>query len=443
MAKLKIPKRVSTGLINALGTGVVPKVGIEHVAVGREKETAALLQDLDNIAEGGGAFRFIVGRYGSGKSFMLQLIRNHAMERDFVVADADLSPERRLAGTNRQGVATYRQLMQNLSTKIRPEGGALPPILERWIAGIQTQVAQDSGMNPKDEGFDDRVESRIREVVEGIEGLVHGFDFANVIISYWRGYRLDDSDKKDAALRWLRGEFATKTEAKSALGDRVSIIDDDSWYDYIKLLAKFVSDIGYKGLLVLLDEAVHLFKITHAASRQSNYDKLLAMFNDTMQGGVENLGIFLGGTPQFLEDKRRGLYSDEAWRTRLAKSRFVREGIQDTSGAAIQLDPLTSQELTELLKRLSDVHATHFNYEKTLKAKDFQEFMQEITSRLGADKLATPREVVRDFISVLNILRENPTISLSELIHGSDFKLTSASKDSDVDADGELAEFTL
>ena len=438
----KIPKRVTTALINALAAGVVPRVGLENIAVGREKEITALSQDLENIAEGGAAFRFVVGRYGSGKSFMLQLIRNQAMEKGFVVADADLSPERRLAGGNNQGVATYRELMGNIATRTNPSGGAIALILEKWISTILSQVAQDTGKRLNDEGFDDQVEIKIREVVDNLEGLVHGFDFANVIIAYWRGYREDNSDKKDAALRWLRGEFATKTEAKSALGVRV-IIDDDTWYDYIKLFAKFVSDIGYKGLLILLDEAVHLYKITHAASRQSNYDKLLAMFNDAMQGKAEHLGILVGGTPQFLEDSRRGLHSDEAWRTRLAKSRFLKDGLQDTAAPVIQLEPLTPEELSKLLQRLAEVHAIHYNSKKALSARELEEFKQEIVNRLGAEKLSTPREVVRDLISVLNILQQNTQITFKELIHASNFQPTSGGKNSDVDEKNEFAEFTL
>jgi len=438
----KIPKRVTTALINALAAGVVPRVGLEHIAVGREKEITALSQDLENIAEGGAAFRFVVGRYGSGKSFMLQLIRNQAMEKGFVVADADLSPERRLAGGNNQGVATYRELMGNIATRTNPSGGAIALILEKWISTILSQVAQDTGKRLNDEGFDDQVEIKIREVVDNLEGLVHGFDFANVIIAYWRGYREDNSDKKDAALRWLRGEFATKTEAKSALGVRV-IIDDDTWYDYIKLFAKFVSDIGYKGLLILLDEAVHLYKITHAASRQSNYDKLLAMFNDAMQGKAEHLGILVGGTPQFLEDSRRGLHSDEAWRTRLAKSRFLKDGLQDTAAPVIQLEPLTPEELSKLLQRLAEVHAIHYNSKKALSGRELEEFKQEIVNRLGAEKLSTPREVVRDLISVLNILQQNTQITFKELIHGSNFQPTRAGKNSDIDEKNEFAEFTL
>jgi len=438
---IKIPKRVSTALINSLGAGVVPRVGLEHIAVGREKEVTALLQDLENITEGGAAFRFVIGRYGSGKSFILQLIRNHAMERGFVVADADLSPERRLVGNNGQGVATYRELIQNISTKIRPDGGALAPILEAWINGIQNQVAKDTGMRPNNNGFDDQVESRILEAVKNTEGLVHGFTFAIVVTTYWRGYRLDDAGKKNAALRWLRGEFDNKTDAKSTLGVR-DIIDDDSWYDYIKLFAKFVSDIGYKGLLVLLDEAVHLYKINHTMSRQNNYDKLLAMFNDTMQGKAENLGIYLGGTPKFLEDPKRGLFNDQAWQRRTVKSRFIK-GLQDTSGPVIHLETLTEQEILMLLQRLADVHATHYGYEKAVTNSQFNDFVQEIVNRLGAGALLTPGEIVRDFISLLNILQQNSDISFSELINGSSFPLTTADNDSDMDKNSEVAEFTL
>jgi P-loop Domain of unknown function (DUF2791) len=440
MPSIKIPKRVTTALINSLGAGVVPRVGLEHIAVGREKEVAALLQDLDNIGEGGGAFRFIVGRYGAGKSFILQLIRNHAMERGFVVADADLSPERRLVGANGHGVATYRELMQNLSTKIRPDGSALTPILEGWINGIQNQVAQATGMRPNDEGFDDKVEAKILEAIKETEGLVHGFAFATVITTYWRGYRADDDAKKTAALRWLKADFANKIEAKSALGVR-DIIEDDSWYDYIKILAKFVADIGYRGLIILLDEAVHLYKISHSISRQNNYDKLLAIFNDTMQGKAEHLGIYIGGTPSFLEDSKRGLFNDLAWKRRTTKSRFTK-GFQDTSSPVFQLEALTESEILLLFQRLAEVHTIHYGTEKMLTNDEVQRFLQEVVNRLGAKALLTPGEIVRDFVSVLNILQQNQDLTLNNLLHNSGFALTANSKSTSVD-DSEFAEFTL
>jgi hypothetical protein len=441
MAKPTLSKRVSTALINALGAGVVPRIGLDHIAVGRDRELKTLKQDLDNIAGGGAAFRFVIGRYGAGKSFMLQLLRNHAMEQGMVVADADITPERRLCGSNGSGVATYRELMHNLSTKSRPDGGALSTILERWIAGIQTQVAQATGQKPSDEGFDDLVEAKIREVTQDVADLVNGFEFANVIIAYWAGYRADDDIKKESALRWLRGEFSTKTEAKAALGVRV-IVDDENWYDYIKLFAKFVADIGYKGLIVILDEAIHLLKITTTVSRQNNYDKLLAMFNDSMQGRVSHLGTLIGGTPQFLEDPRRGLYSDPAWQRRTSQSRLLTQsGMTDSIAPVIRLEPLNQEHLLQLLQRLTEVHKTHYAYEPRLDTQQLQEILRVIADRMGADAFLTPGEIVRDFMGVLNVLHQNPKMSLAQLLKIEPAKVEKTSKDGQIKA--EFAEFTL
>ncbi|MEA5504539.1 ATP-binding protein [Halotia wernerae UHCC 0503] len=442
MAKLKISKKISTALINSLGVGVVPRVGVEHIAVGREKELKSLSQNLDDIAEGVAVFRFIIGNYGSGKSFILQLIRNRAMEQGFVVADADLSSERRLAGSNNEGLATYRELMSHLATKTRPDGGALVSILEGWINKIQQTVVQETSLRPNDDGFDDQVEAKIREVVQYIEDLVHGFDFGNVIIAYWRGYRLDDDELKNASMRWLRGEFNTKTEAKTALGVRV-IIDDHSWYDYIKLFAKFVAEIGYKGLLILVDEAVNLYQIPTTVTREKNYNRLLAMFNDTMQCKAEHLGIFIGGTTKFLEDPNRGLFADQAWRRRTKESRFATQAnVQEYLGPVIRLNPLSEEEILTLLQRLSEIHTLNFGYEKALTNRELQAFVQEVVNRLGAEALLTPGEIVRDFISVLNILHQNPGMTFGELIHDSKFKPTAVGKDTSVDED-DAAEFSL
>ena len=442
MIDRRIPKRISTALLNSLGSGVVPRIGLEYVAVGRSAEVTALLEDIGNVGEGAGAFRFIVGRYGSGKSFMLQLIRNYAMDRDFVVADADLSPERRLAGSGGQGLATYRELLRNLSTKTRPDGGALPALLERWISGMQSAVIRDSGLRPDDPAFGGEVEMRIMEVVNDLEGMVHGFDFGRVVSAYWRGHRTDDDDLKSAALRWLRGEFSTKTEAREHLDVRV-IITDGVWYDYLKLLARLVTDMGYKGLLLLIDEAVNLYKITHSVSRNNNYEKLLSMFNDTMQGKAANLGIVMGGTPQFVEDPRRGLYSYEALRSRLAKSRFADEKLVNTGSPIIRLQQLTHEEVYVLLGRLLKVHGNHYGYEPAVSSEDLQVFLQEVVNRLGAEELLTPREVVRDFIAVLNILRQNPEVRLSDLVRGDSFQPSTPGPDPDVEPGGQYAEFQL
>lgn len=432
---MTIPKRISSALLGSLAAGVVPRIGLEYIAVGRHREIKALLQDLDNIAAGGAGFRIIVGRYGSGKSFLLQLIRNHAMDRGFVVADADLSPERRLTGSQRQGVATYRELMKNLATKVRPDGGALPALLERWIATVQMQVARDSGLEPGQEAFFDEVERQIVAVISQMEDLVHGFDFAAVLSSYWRGYREGNDELKDAALRWLRGEFATKTEARQALGVRV-IIDDDSWYDYVKLMAQLVVGLGYRGLIIVLDEMVNLYKISHTQSRQANYEKYLTMFNDTMQGKASHLGIISAGTTQFVEDTRRGLFSYEALRSRLAESRLLPSGLLDTSGPILRLEPLSYEELFVLLTRLQEIHGAHYGQASRLGEAELTLFLQEAVNRLGAAELLTPREVIRDFITLLNLLEQHPELDFKQLLGGMDFH-------KDENKDDDLAEFVL
>ena len=442
--KSPLPKRVSTALLNALASGVVPRLGIDHLTTGRDRELTTLRQDLDTIAQGGAAFRLVIGRYGAGKSFLLQSVRSIALDQGFVVADADITPERRLTGNNGEARATYRELLHHLSTKSRPDGGALPIILERWIAAVQSEIAAESGATPKEEGFDELVEERIRSLIQNLSDLVNGFEFANVVIAYWNGYRTDDDRKKEAALRWFRGEFATKTEARQALGVRV-LIDDENWYDYVKLLAKFITDIGYKGLIIILDEAIHLAKISTSISRQNNYDKLLAMFNDTMQGRAAHLGILIGGTPQFLEDPRRGLYSDPAWQRRTQENRLLTQsGVSDAIAPVIRLEPLSEPHLLELMQRLSHIHQQHYGMPKGLTVEDLQQILNAMRSRLGAEALLTPGDLVRDVTGILNVLQQNPTLGLSDVLQQEAKRSREKQQAGDrVLVSEEFAEFTL
>ena len=416
----KVPKRIAATLVNSLKGGVVPRVGLPYITVGREAEIAALLHDLELVADGGASFRFLVGRYGSGKSFLLQTIRNHAMGKNFVVADADLSPERRLQGTKGQGLATYRELMRNLSTKTRPEGGALTLILDRWLSGVQAEVAQETGLEPSAPAFAEQVEQRIYAVVRSLEELVHGYDFARLLVLYYRSHLASDDDTKARVVKWFRGEYRTKAEAREELGVSIVITDDD-WYDYLKLFATFLKGAGYNGLIVLVDELVNLYKIPNAVARQYNYEKILTMYNDTLQGRASHLGIVMSGTPQCIEDRRRGIYSYEALRSRLTQGRFGREGLRDMLAPVIQLEPLTYEELLVLAEKLADIHAGLFGYERTLGENDLVEFLQLEFGRVGADSHLTPREVIRDFIELLDIVYQNPGVSVAELVASDDF----------------------
>ena len=403
----RIPKRVAAVILNSLKGGVVPRIGLPYITVGRETEIRALLTDLSLIADGGASFRFLVGRYGAGKSFLLQTIRTHAMGEGFVVADVDLSPERRLQGGQGQGLATYRELIRNLSTKTRPEGGALNLILDRWVAStLDTRASEDTG---------DDDESHMRAQLDELEEMVHGFDFARMLVRYRTAALEGDDEVKSCVTRWLRGEYRTKTEAKADLGTS-TIITDDDWYDYVKLLARFLVGAGYKGLIVMIDELVNLYKIPNAITRQYNYEKILTMYNDTLQGKAHHLGIIMGGTPTSIEDRRRGVFSYEALRSRLTQGRFAREDMRDMLAPIIRLHPLTYEELLVLIEKLGQIHAGYFGYEDTITDKDLAAFLQIEFGRVGADTHLTPREVIRDFIELLDIAYQNPDVDIAALL---------------------------
>ncbi|MCL2877318.1 MAG: ATP-binding protein [Acidobacteria bacterium] len=412
---MKIPRRISTVIINSLKGGVVPRIGLPYITVGRETEINALLNDVDIIADGGASFRFIVGKYGSGKSFLLQTIRNYVMDRNFVVADADLSPERRMQGTKGQGLATYRELVRNMSTKTRPDGGALTLILDRWISGIQNEVAAESGLSFESSGFTALVEGKIHEVINSLNEMVHGFDFAKLLTIYYRAHIDGNDENKIKVVKWFRGEYAYKTEVRAELGVNILITDDD-WYEYIKLFSTFLRKAGYGGLMILIDELVNIYKIPNSITRQYNYEKILTIYNDTLQGKARYLGVIMCGTPQCIEDTRRGVFSYEALKSRLEEGRFNLDGIKDVLAPVIKLLPLTYEEMLVLIEKLADIHAGLFEYERTLGQEDLINFIKIEFSRIGADTNITPREVIRDFIEVLNIIHQNPKIGVSELL---------------------------
>lgn len=415
---MKIPKRIANVVINSLKGGVVPRVGLPYITVGRETEIKALLHDVEIIADGGASFRFIVGRYGSGKSFLLQTIRNYVMDRGFVVVDADLSPERRLQGTRGQGLATYKELVRNMSTKTRPEGGALTLILDRWISSVQGETAAE--LSPDSPDFNKAVEKKIYAVVGALSEMVHGFDFARLLSLYYRAYAEGEDETKAKVVKWFRGEYNTKTEARAELGVNIIITDDD-WYEYLKLFAAFLKQAGYAGLMIMVDELVNIYKIPNAVTRQYNYEKILTMYNDTLQGKASHLGIIMCGTPQCIEDTRRGVYSYEALRSRLAEGRFGREGVKDMLAPVIKLDPLTAEEMLVLTEKLAEIHAGLFDYEQTLTQQDLVTFIQIEFGRIGADVNITPREVIRDFIELLDIVYQNPQIKVAELLGSETF----------------------
>lgn len=431
----QVPKRLANILINALKGGVVPRVGLEYITVGRTQEIAAILHDIEMIADGSASFRFIVGKYGSGKSFLLQTIRNYATAKGFAVVDADLSPERRFAGTKGQGLATYKELIQNLSTKSKPDGGALPLILEKWISGIQASIKLQS--DAEGDEFDLLVEKQIYAVAGSLEGMINGFEFAKAIVAYWRAYRNDDVAMKSNVLKWFRGEYTSRKEAREDLNINF-IVTDETWYDFLKIFATFLVGAGYKGLLVIIDELVNIFKISNSITRQNNYEKILTIYNDVLQGKAKNIGFLLGGTPQCIEDKYKGVFSYEALRSRLSEGHFSTDDLKDLSAPIIRLQMLTQEEMYVLIEKLRNIHAQLYDYTPTIGHEELVYFLTVEYNRVGADTHITPREIIRDFIELINILHQNPDKRMSEILGSNSFEMAKGGiTDEDINADFE------
>ena len=430
----KVPKRILNTLLSSLTAGVVPRVGAPYIAIGRREEINSLLDNLEDVKDGGAACRFLIGRYGSGKSFLIQLIRGYALDRGFICLDADLSPERRLTGGNGAGLATYRELMTNMAIKASPDGGALPTVLSRHYTKLRSELVAE-GIMPDDAEFNLELKKKVFATLAELEGDVGGFDFARVLTEYYDASISDNTDKKSNCLRWLRGEFSTKTEAKNALGFSVStIIDDDNWYSFVKLFASLSAQLGYSGLVLFIDECVNLYKIPNRISREANYEKLLAIFNDTLQGKAKNLGVIFGGTPQFLEDTRRGLFSYDALRSRLADSKYSEMGYKNLSSPVIRLPRLSDNELLALVRRLTKLYQQREGTDTPpVTDAEIETFMNLALSKAGAEELITPREIIRDFLTLLNILRDNSEAKFAEIIKSVTFATESDERTSSVE----------
>jgi hypothetical protein len=402
----KIRPRERDAILQSLGAGVVPRIGQQHIQVGRVRELGALVEDIDRIAEGGSAIRFVIGEYGSGKTFFLQLIRSVAMERRLVTAHADLTPDRRLHATGGQARSLYAELMRNLATRSKPEGGALPSIVERFVATARGD-GEKRGVSS---------ESVIAERLSSLTELVGGYDFAAVISAYCSGHERGDEELQAAAIRWLRGEYATKTDARAALGVR-TIVTDASVYDQLKLLARFVRLADYAGLFVCLDELVNLFKLPNAQARRSNYEQILRILNDTLMGG-DGIGFLLGGTPDFLMDPRKGLYSYEALQSRLAENQFAREGMVDYKGSVLRLANLGPEDLFVLLQNIRNVQASGEESAYLVPDEGIEAFMEHCSKKIGDAHFRTPRSSVKAFVGLLAALEQNPEVRWGDLVGG-------------------------
>lgn len=418
-----IKPRERDAIIQALRAGVVPKLGLQHIQVGRDREIAQLIKDIDRVAGAGTTIRFIIGEYGAGKTFFLNLGRLVALERKLVVVNADLAPSRRLHASDGQARSLFNELTRNLATRTKPEGGALASIVERFIGDALRDAERDG----------QAVEEVIRQRLAPLQDLVSGFECAAVISCYWRAYDQGDEEGKTAALRWLRAEYSTRTEARTALGVR-DIIDDTRIYDYLKLLAAFVKLAGYDGLLVVLDEMVNLYKLANSQSRNANYEQILRIVNDVLQGSAAHIGFLMGGTPEFLMDTRRGLYSYPALQSRLAENRFAREGLIDLSGPVIRLQNLTAEDLYVLLRNIRTVFSGGDTARPPIPDEALTQFMEHCSKKIGEAYFRTPRNTVTAFVGLLSVLEQNPGTRWEDLLGTVEIAPDSPTEPVDADA---------
>lgn len=414
---LKIKSKEATAIINSLSSGVVPRIGVQHITVGRKLEIEAFTTSLDDVKNGHSMVKFWIGDFGSGKSFMLHLLNIVATKQKFVVANADFTPDNRLYSNDGKAVALYTAIMDNVAIQTKPEGGALPTLLDKWIEQVVSKTAQINNISVteiRDEKYLNLIKSNIMETVNEVTET-GGFDFGIVVIKYYEGYIKNDEYLRRSALKWLKGEYTTKTEARQDLGVR-EIINDLNYYDMLKNFTRLFVSIGYSGFMINLDEAINLYKISTANTRARNYEKILTIFNDCFQGKVSNLFINFAGTKEFLENERRGLFSYDALKTRLETNKFETAELRDLAQPVIKLVPLNHNEIFVLLKKLKEIFNSNYNVNINITEDDTRLFMEEMFNKPGADEFLTPREVIRDFLNILNILRQNPTASKSSLI---------------------------
>ncbi len=429
-----IQPKVRDAIVQSLRGGAVPRVGQKHIQVGRAPQVKALIEDVERIADGGSIIRFIVGEWGSGKTFFLNLVRAIALERKLVTAHADLTPDRRLQSTGGHARMLYRELMKNLSTRNKPDGEALSSVVERFV-NSSLEEAGKAGVPPSEV---------IRHRLQVLSEMVGGYEFADVIVAYWKGHDDGNSEMKANAVRWLRGEFSTRTEAREALGVR-TIIDDENIYDHLKLLARFVRLAGYGGLLVALDEMVNIYKLANPQARNSNYEKVLAIVNDCLQGSAEGLGFLFGGTPEFLTDTRRGLFSYPALQTRLAENRFAQDGLVDYSSPVIRLSNLTPEDVFVLLGKLRHVFAGGDPSKYLLPDDGLKTFIEYCATKIGHAYYRTPRNTIKAFLDLLAVLEQNPQAKWTDLIQAVSITVETNPDSAPLTggADDELAAFKL
>ena len=438
MMENRVPKKTYRNIMNSLGGGTVPREGLGYITVGRAQEIDSLLRDTEIIRDGGATFRFVVGDYGSGKTFLLQTIKEYCVKNGFIVAEVDLSPDRSLIGNTvrKKGLATYRELMANVSNKANQSGRALSKVVESWVNKMFERAAIELSQNPGTETNIEHIAERLMlQDCAKLQNYAYGFEFAEALKLFWKASRTADMNEKlvgqENVLRWFRGEFLTSQESRKVLGINATV-QDDNWFDYIILWAQFFVLAGYDGFIVLIDEMVNIYKAASKVTRQNNYEKMLAMYNSCLQGKAEYLGIIMGGIPMSIYDKNRGVFSYEAMRSRLSTGIYQDSSIINMMTPIIKVLPLTKEEMYVLLEKLAEIHSKLYEYEKVITDDEMLDFVK-LAYLKRETSFITPRTMIRDFIQILDVKRQNPDKDIREILSAYKFAVDEEQTYEDID----------
>ncbi|HCH32411.1 MAG TPA: ATP-binding protein [Oceanospirillaceae bacterium] len=395
----------SDQVLKSLRAGVVPADHIDLIQVGRAGEQATLAKDILHISKGGSSVRFVTGAYGTGKTFIGELTRQQGIKQGLVVASAALSPDKRLQARTGETRNLYSALVRSFSTKARPDGTALVNIVERFIL-TTLREAHVNNVGP---------EQHIAFRLGDFEELAGGFDFIKVIQRYWLGLENQDEALKSTALRWLRGEFSSLTDARAALGVR-SIIDYRNFFSGLKMLCQFVRMAGYPGLLICLDEMVALHELSHKQARINNFNEILNIVNDCLQGQVQGMGFVFLGTPEFVYDDKKGLFSMPALKSRLAPNVMAKNGLKDVSGPVIELQPLQEMEMDDLLHKLRDLQAYGNAKDYLIDDMELWALLLQCRTVYGDQYFLNPRLAIKTMLDLLAVSEQNPQADVAQLI---------------------------
>lgn len=388
-------------IINALKNGNVPPEGVGEICVGRERELEEFDKIFSKVKDGAAVTRFLNGEFGSGKSFFLKLLEERALADNFVVAKVTLSRD---VPFNKFEVV-YRSIVASLRCKT---GTSLEHIIEKWTTQLRMMALRETTDPYQQERIViDNINNDLKEVRK------HATTFAAAIENYYKLSARGDQETAKYAMAWLSGEKNIPYTIKRQFGVKGDI-DRENAFKYLEALSSFLMALKYSGLIILIDEAEHIMTLHTKKLRDTAYDYMRFIYDECSLGRFHNTLFIFAGTPEFFEDPKMGVPSYTALNERIED--VLNTEFKDLRKPIIRLDGFKKDNLMELSDRLISMHEEVYEWE----AKPVRESLDGIIARHEANAELTgyisPRNFVKSFISVLDVVQQNPELRSEEEI---------------------------